>query len=133
MKPDSLTSPKKDSLSHILLLCGIGLCAGFANGLLGAGGGILVVFGLWSILGKQMERRDAFANALCVMIPLSAISATRYAMGGNISLPAFQPYWLPAIAGGIVGGILLGKLQGKFLKKLFGALVVWSGIMLIIR
>ncbi len=133
MRSDLLPSSKKVSLSHILLLCGIGIGAGFANGLLGAGGGILVVFGLWRVLGAQIDRRDIFACALCVMIPLSAISATRYAMNGNLSFSGFKPYWIPALAGGIIGGILLSKLQGKTLKKIFGALVVWSGIMLIIR
>ena len=43
----------------------MGLLAGFVNGLLGAGGGILIVFALASRLGYGEENsRDLYANAL---------------------------------------------------------------------
>ena len=111
-----------------------GLLAGFANGLLGAGGGILIVFALSAVLDRSLcEPRDYYANALCVMLPVSALSCVRYALAGNLSTEGFGVYALPAIAGGVVGGIVLGKLKGNPLKKLFGALVIYSGIMLMIR
>ena len=111
-----------------------GLLAGFANGLLGAGGGILVVFALAAARSEDLpEARDLYANALCVMLPISAVSCVRYALSGHLRTEGFGVFALPAIAGGLLGGLLLGKLKAKPLKKLFGARVIYSGIMLMIR
>ena len=111
-----------------------GFLAGFANGLLGAGGGIIAVFALAYVLrGEELERRDLYANALCVMLPISAVSCVRYAIAGNLVTEGFGVYALPAILGGVVGGVLLGRLGASLLKKLLGLLVIWSGVLLIIR
>lgn len=114
-------------------LAGAGLLAGFANGLLGAGGGIIAVFAFSAFLGEGYERRDLYANALCVMLPISAISCIRYAIAGHLVTDGFGVFALPAVLGGIVGGYLLGRLRASLLKKLFGILVVYSGVLLIIR
>lgn len=110
-----------------------GILAGLCNGLLGAGGGILAVFGLMQARQEELSPRDVYANALCVMLPLSLISTVRYAQAGHLSLSGFSPLILPAVAGGIVGAILLGRLKSSTLGRLFGGLVVWSGLMLMLR
>ena len=61
----------------VLLVLG-GILSGFVNGLLGAGGGIIIVFILSKLL-KESDSRDVFANAICVMLPLSALSCLIYA------------------------------------------------------
>ena len=115
-------------------LCLTGLLAGFVNGLLGAGGGIPVVFALSGLLREELrDRRELYANALCVMLPISAVSCVRYALAGNLRTEGFGVYALPALLGGVVGGILLGRVKGAWLSRLFGLLVVVSGILLIVR
>ena len=116
----------------ILRILIMGALAGVANGLLGAGGGILVVFGLSGLM-KEYEARDLYASALCVMLPVSVVSCIRYASGGNLSTEGFDVYVLPAILGGLLGGLLLGRLKGAFLKKLFGGLVIYSVILLMLK
>jgi uncharacterized membrane protein YfcA len=104
------------------------------NGLLGSGGGIPVVFFLsWSLEETLQDRRDLYANALCVMLPISIVSCIQYARVGNLQVDGFGAYAIPAVIGGIVGGILLGRLRASVLQKLFGALVIYSGILLVIR
>lgn len=118
----------------VLFLAVGGLLAGFANGLLGAGGGIVAVFALSAVIGDELgDRRDLYANALCVMLPISVVSCIRYALAGHLRTEGFGVYVIPAVLGGICGGVLLGRLKASFLKKLFGALVIWSGILLILR
>ncbi len=130
----SVFGSRQEGRRRVVYLATAGLCAGFVNGLLGAGGGIVIVFALAAILREGItDRRDLFANALCVMLPISAVSCVRYALAGNLSTDGFGVYALPAIAGGVIGGILLGRLRASVLKKLFGALVIYSGILLIIR
>ena len=117
-----------------LLLSLTGLLAGFINGLLSAGGGIIVVAALGKLLGDTLkDKNDVFANALCVMLPLSLFSCFLYAAGGNLTTSDFGVFVLPAIAGGAVGGVLLGKLRARLVKKLFCALVIISGIILMVR
>ncbi|MBE6531794.1 MAG: hypothetical protein E7679_06910 [Ruminococcaceae bacterium] len=112
----------------------MGFAAGIANGLLGAGGGIIIVYALDHALSDRLsDRRDVFANALCVMLPVSAVSCISYAVSGNLSAGGVGVYAIPAILGGAVGGFILGKINLGFLKKLFAALVIYSGVMLIIK
>ena len=110
-----------------------GIVSGFVNGLLGAGGGIIIVFVLSKLLKNHAEPRDIFANALCVMLPLSAVSCVVYYLREQISFESFPSLTIPAIAGGIIGGILLGRIKTEALKKLFAVLVVISGIILVLK
>ncbi|MBQ7383401.1 MAG: sulfite exporter TauE/SafE family protein [Clostridia bacterium] len=112
----------------------IGFLAGISNGLMGAGGGIIIVYGMNYTLGEALsDKKDVFANALCVMLPVSAVSCICYAIRGNLPINGIGIYSIPAILGGLVGGILLGKIKTGALKKLFAAIVIYSGILLIIR
>ena len=111
-----------------------GLAAGFANGLLGAGGGIITVFILSKVMKKQITSKNGvFANALCVMLPLSLISCAIYAFKGHMSVDGFGVFAIPAVAGGAIGGLLLGRLKAAFMRRLFAALVIISGVLLIVR
>ncbi|MBE6597238.1 MAG: hypothetical protein E7641_06160 [Ruminococcaceae bacterium] len=117
---------------YFLPLCGI--IAGLVNGLLGAGGGIIVVFALSLALSETgVEGKDIFANALCVMLPLSAVSALIYAVSGSLTTRGMGVYILPAVLGGLTGALILPRLRPTALKRLFGTLVIYSGILLIIR
>lgn len=118
----------------VLKLMLIGFMAGAANGLLGAGGGTVIVFGIAQVLGDSLKNgNDVFATALCVMLPVSAVSCLIYASRGHISTEGFGAFALPAIIGGAVGGLLLGRIRAERVKKLFAVLVVISGILLIVR
>ena len=126
--------------SRLLYVCAGSLAAGIANGLLGAGGGIILIFVLAYALGGLYEkgeelykRRDLMAISLSVMLPVSAVSATRYALGGMLDTEYIPKIILPAVIGGIVGGILLDKLKESFIIKLFAFLVIYSGIAMIVR
>lgn len=117
------------------ILTGFG--AGLLNGLLGAAGGILLVTllpylpvpSLSSILlPPSGDDRDIFATALCVMLPVTAVSAWLYYVGGmSTSLTTVAIIALPAAAGGLLGAFLLGKIPRALLRKIFAVLVVVSG------
>jgi uncharacterized membrane protein YfcA len=110
----------------------IAFAAGIVNGLLGTGGGIILVRGADKILPREcQDSRDVFANALCVMLPLSAVSALAYVLRGSVHGLEFAPFILPAIIGGVGGGLLLAVIDTRLLRLIFSALVVWSGITMI--
>ena len=118
---------KKDILSLLL-----GAAAGFINGLLGAGGGILLVRGAKYIFpDSALQPRDVFASALAVMLPISAASVVLYStQGGAIPLQLTR-FALPAVLGGTGGAMLLSVIEPRLLKLIFAALTVWSGIMML--
>ena len=117
-----------------LHLAAAGLLAGTVNGLLGAGGGILIIAALSRIMKNELtEKKDVFVNSLCVMLPISALSCVLYAIRGDLTSKGFGLFVLPAIFGGIIGGLLVDKIRSSALKRLFAALVILSGVLLIIK
>ena len=110
----------------------VGLAAGLVNGLLGAGGGILIVFGLTPLLGRDTEsRRDIFANALCVMLPVSVVSLINYTAAGHLPQADFAPILIPCVVGGLAGALLLDRVNTTVLQRLFALIVIWSGAAMI--
>ena len=115
-----------------LLLLG-GLAAGFLNGLLGAGGGILIVWILGKVLGDATDDgKDIFACALAVMLPISALSTLSYAFSGGIPDHNLGRFLLPGILGGLCGAFLLDRLRIGAVKTIFAVLVILSGIVMVV-
>lgn len=133
-------------ISHLAptvgLLLALGGGAGFINGLLGTGGGILLVLALRGygrrhrIGGDAVSaesQRDIYATALAVMVPISVFSTIQYARAGTLDLGGFAPMLLPTVVGGVLGGILLDRLKLDWVKRLFALLVLISGVLMIVR
>ena len=119
--------------SKTLPIVGIGVAAGFLNGLLGAGGGIIIVFGLGLLIGKDLpDPRSIYASAIAVMLPLSALSAWQYVQKGYLESVRLGFLILPAIAGGALGAWLLRRLSPGLLSRIFAAVVLLSGIVMVV-
>lgn len=136
----SIPSPHRSGLRWGLCAL-VGLGAGLLNGLLGAAGGILLVALLPRLtppaalyppgrpLGLELENRDTLASAMSVMLPVSAVSAGFYWLGGIRPSPVLlAALILPAAAGGFLGAKLLSRLPNRLLKRIFAALVTVAGL-----
>ncbi|MEG0853549.1 MAG: TSUP family transporter [Angelakisella sp.] len=102
-----------------------GVAVGILNGLLGAGGGMVMV-PLMEWLG--VKGKKSHATSLAVIVPLSVLSAGLYWWQGWFSPSNALPYLLPGLLGAVVGGLLMGKIQVKWLKIAFGLLLLWGGV-----
>ena len=123
----------RTAIFTVLPIVAIGVAAGFLNGLLGAGGGIVIVYGLGWLFGREeIEPHSLFATSIAVMLPLSAVSALQYVRNGHLPELSVSALILPAIAGGALGALLLRRLTPHALAKLFAAVVLVSGIALVI-
>ncbi len=110
----------------------VGAIEGFINGLLGAGGGIIITFFLAKKLNK--DGNIVFANAVATMLPISVLSFALYLMNGYFSFDrGFLTLLAPAIFGGLLGAFLLTKVKFRLLKIAFSLLVIVSGFMMITR
>ena len=116
-----------------LLLVGAG--AGFINGLLGAGGGIIVTFFLSNAFSdEQKSGNGVFANAVATMLPISVVSLILYFSRGYLKFDFALAVLLPsALIGGILGAFLLTRLKIKAVKILFSILVIVSGFIMLVR
>ena len=106
-----------------IIICGIG--AGFVNGLLGTGGGILLIFALNKMVGGN--NKDIYALTLTVTLALSLASVFMYMNKSDIDLAESLKYGISAIPGGLVGGYLLDRLDGVVVKKMFALLLIVAG------
>ena len=126
----------RESRKRLAAICVGGLLAGFCNGLLGAGGGIIAVLALSYALPRDDEsRRSIYANALCVMLPLSILTLISYALRGGVPQDFLGEGYLFVLLGGAIGGILggvvLGRLRTSVTDSLFAILTVVSGVLML--
>ncbi len=121
--------------TRLLVLVAVGGAAGFLNGLLGAGGGILLVYALTAMNPDRTPDgvRDNFAATVAAVLPITLLSAILYARDGRMDFAAVTPLVLPALIGGAAGAFLLDRINTAFLKKLFSLLVIWSGLYMLFR
>jgi uncharacterized membrane protein YfcA len=127
----------KKELKKAMIIAIGGVIAGFCNGLLGAGGGIVIVLAFSAVFPSYEEsKRSLYANALCVMLPLSLLTLASYALRGDIPQGFLGDDYASILVGGAVGGLLgaiiLGRLGSGSLRKIFAILTVISGVLMII-
>lgn len=105
------------------------VAAGVCNSLIGAGGGIILSFALGKLLSdKFKDKRNIYVNSQAAMIPGCALSCMIYASRGMLDVGGFSLLAIPAAIGGIIGSMLLPRVRLGWIKTAFAALVLWSGI-----
>ena len=111
----------------------ISLISGIINGLLGAGGGMILSLGLSALLGSKFsEKKDIYFNSQAAMIPTCIASYFLYASSGQTpSIPLWRMIF-PAIIGGLVGGALSSYIESKYIRLIFAMILLFSGIRMIL-
>ncbi len=108
----------------------MGTLTGFLNGFFGSGGGLIAV----PLLKKAgTEQKKAHATSIALTLPLSIISTIVYCSKGNIDFSLAMKYIPAGFVGAIIGGILLKKISNKTLKKIFGFMLIISGVWLFLK
>ena len=107
----------------------IGLCgavAGAVNGLLGAGGGMLLV----PLLQKYgaLEDRQVFPSSVAIILPICVVSLSVTAIRGPLPWSEAFPYLLGSIPGGLLAGLFGKKIRVKWLHRFLGIVLLWGGI-----
>lgn len=108
----------------------IGICAGFASGLLGVGGGFLIVplqYFLLKYIGVQPDLAIliSFGTSLAIIVPTSLSGAYRHSRTmDNIIVPGIR-LGIFGIVGGAIGGFVASSLPSKILEIAFGCLLLF--------
>lgn len=117
-------------IEYFIGLMLIGICAGFASGLLGVGGGFLIVplqYFLLKYIGVEPDLAIliSFGTSLAIIIPTSLSGAYRHTrtmdniVGPGIRLGVF------GIIGGAIGGFVASSLPSRVLEIIFGLLLLF--------
>ena len=111
----------------------IGICAGFASGLLGVGGGFLIVplqFFLLKYIGVEPDLAIliSFGTSLAIIIPTSLSGAYRHTRTmDNIIEPGIR-LGIFGIIGGLIGGFVASALPSRVLEIIFGCLLLFIAV-----
>ena len=108
------------------ILAILGGLAGFINGFLGGGGGVLVVSLLLTVMA--LPQKNAQATALLIILPLTVVSAVVYLFKGIIDWKPTLWATLGVVLGGVVGALLLSKLKSDVIKIIFAVVLILGGI-----
>lgn len=100
--------------------------AGAANGLFGAGGGMILVPLLTRWAG--LEDKKAFATSISIIAPLCVVSIIVYCIQGSMDFMQALPYLIGGFLGGLIGGKLFKKVPAKFLHRALGLIIIYGGI-----
>lgn len=106
-----------------------GAAAGFLNGLFGAGGGMVVV----PMLQKDgLEAKKAHATSIAIILPLSILSSILYFSNGHLRIMQALSFVPLGLLGALIGAKLLVKLRVAWLHRIFGAIVIYSALRLLL-
>ena len=106
-----------------------GLCgavAGAVNGLLGAGGGMILV----PLLEKwgNLEENEVFPSSVAIILPLCIVSLAVSSLPKDLPWAAALPYLIGSIPGGLLAGFLGRKISIQWLHRALGVIILWGGI-----
>ncbi len=108
----------------------IGFLAGAVNGFFGTGAGMILILGLRRFLPEEQDKIMAIST-LCVFC-FSILTTILYYLNGNITAEALRPILLPSLLGGAIGAFLLGRVPRHLTRLVFAALLLISGIRILL-
>ena len=103
-----------------------GTVAGAVNGLLGAGGGMILVPLL--TLFNKLEDNKVFPTSVAIIFPICLVSLSVSPGFGDLPWAEAWPYLIAAIPGGLLAGLLDKKIPVKWLHRALGILIIYGGV-----
>ena len=79
----------------------------------------------------DLKQHELFACSVCVILPISLVSAGVYLLRGGSFLLEAVPYLIGGALGGAIAGLTLKKLPTAWLHRALGIFILWGGIRLL--
>ena len=126
--PGNIYSMGRDTvfmLNKPVILILVGTVLGFLSGL-GVGGGSLLM--LWLTLVAGLSHTDARCINLLFFIPCAVVASFFRWQQGALDLKRILPAVIAGCISAAVFSVISGALDAGLLKKLFGLLLLFTGI-----
>ncbi|MGQ9506795.1 MAG: sulfite exporter TauE/SafE family protein [Candidatus Bathycorpusculaceae bacterium] len=112
---------------------GLSFFGGLASGLLGIGGGVLVVPIMVFALKMPIHNATATATSMFTMIITSISGVMEHYMANHIHFNYALLLALGTIFGAQVGAYTSKKISGKWLRRIFGIVLLFVSIQMILK
>jgi uncharacterized protein len=119
------------SLSTIIILLLIGVCAGILSGFVGVGGGIIIVPALVFFLGYSQHLAQGTSLAL-MLPPIGILAVYNYYKAGNTNITAALVIGAAFVFGAYLGSKFSLALDERIVKKIFGVVMILAAIKLLV-
>jgi hypothetical protein len=107
----------------------IGLVAGIFSALLGVGGGLLMVPAMVHMLRIRQHR--AHGTSLVVILPTAIAGVSQYAEHRKLDWGVALLLAIGGVLGAMIGARLANAMKAPLLKRVFGAFVIVTGIVMV--
>lgn len=113
-------------MKRFLSIAFCGFCAGILNGLLGAGGGLVLI----PLMGKftEISQEQLFPASIMILFPICIVSLLFTTGWQGFSFMSAAPFLVGSVIGGICAGKWGKKIPNLWLHKGLGILILWGGI-----
>lgn len=123
---DKLQKSERFGVVKKILIIITSLFAGFATGVFGGGGGMIIVPILTGLYGLQQTK--AHATAIATIFPLCLVSVIFYLTHGGWEWKSGLVVSAGVVVGGIVGALAMKKIPANWLQPIFYILMIVGGI-----
>lgn len=103
-----------------------GVAAGAVNGLLGAGGGMILVPLLTWL--TTLDEKEIFPASVSIILPVCIVSLCIVLRQTSMPWSTAWPYLIGSAVGGIFSGLLGKNIPTTWLHRALGLLILWGGI-----
>ncbi|MCB8994384.1 MAG: sulfite exporter TauE/SafE family protein [Bacteroidales bacterium] len=118
------------SITQLIIIILVGILGGFASGIFGIGGGIIIVPALVFLVG--MTQQEAQGTSLTMMLaPIGILGVINYYKAGYVNMKYAVILMIAFLLGSYFGSKLAIHIEGKALRQAFGVLTVLMGMKLI--
>jgi uncharacterized membrane protein YfcA len=121
--------PPMDTTTVIILMI-VGLFAGFASGMVGIGGGVVIVPALVYFLHLSQHQAQGISIGMLLM-PVGFLAAFNYYKSGNFNFKYSVVIGLTFVAGAWLGSKVSLNIDQVMMKRIFGVIMLLLSIKMI--
>jgi uncharacterized membrane protein YfcA len=122
---------KNMDLTTVIILLVIGLLAGFASGMVGIGGGVVIVPALVYFLHLSQHEAQGVSIGMLLM-PVGFLAAFNYYKSGNFNFSYSAIIGLSFVLGAFLGSKVSLNIDEVFMKRIFGVVMLLLSIKMIL-
>ncbi len=116
-------------MSSFLFIVALGFGAGILTGIMGVGGGVVMVPMMVLLLGVTQHLAQGIS--MLVIIPTVLVAILKLRKANLFEYRTAMLLALGSIAGSLLSSNMVQLIDGAMLRRIFGALVIYSSIRMI--